>query len=153
MGLLGNLTGKVLQSVAQATSDNNTSESAKGINNTSAAACESLKPLIRSILMKDEVTDKDRQILARKAVSLGLDADEVSIQFDSLEAAKKKKGKKSLFGKPKYDEYFECGYFDEDFDDIFLTDEERMIKVKKENQDFGEELGNTIGLLSKMGGL
>lgn len=154
MGLLGNLTGKVLQTVAQTTSENK-QNTVEAMENTVVSVCESLRPLIRSILMKNEVTDKDRQILARKAVGLGLDADEVSIQFDSLEASKKKHGKKSLFGKPNYEDYFILD-FDGDFDDVFLTYEEQRVKEKQSRKDMDDEMasfGNEIGLLSKLGGL
>lgn len=45
MGLLGNLTGKVLQTVAQTTSENK-QNTVEAMENTTVSVCESLRPLI-----------------------------------------------------------------------------------------------------------
>ena len=94
---------------------------------------ESLRPLVRSVLMQDEISEKTVETLKKKAVSLGLDADEFEIFFNGLVAKKKKAGKKPLIGKGEisYDKYFESNGFDNDFDQVFLTEEERLEKKKQ----------------------
>ena len=44
---------------------------------------ELLRPLLRSALMKEVVNEQDRTILTRKAVSLGMDADEFGLFLDA----------------------------------------------------------------------
>ena len=88
---------------------------------------EALRPLIRSALMKDELSEHDRTILTRKAVTLGFDAEEFGLLLDAMVTSKKQGGKKSLFRKPDYTDYFEFE-FDDDFDETFLTEEERKRK-------------------------
>jgi len=91
---------------------------------------EGLRPLVRSALMNDEISEKAIETLKKKAVSLGMDADEFEIFFNGLVAKKKKAGKKPLIGKGEvsYDKYFESNDFDNDFDSAFLTEEERLAK-------------------------
>lgn len=93
---------------------------------------ESLRPLVRSALMKDELSELDAGILIRKAVAVGLDAEEFGLLLDAMMASKKRGAKKSLFRKPNYDDYFE---FDDDFDKTFLTEEERKRKDLAELDD------------------
>ncbi len=88
---------------------------------------EALRPLTRSALMKDELSEHDRTILTRKAVTLGLDAEEFGLLLDAMVTSKKQGGKKSLFRKSDYTDYFEFE-FDDDFDETFLTEEERKRK-------------------------
>ena len=100
---------------------------------------EALRPIVRSVLMKDEITEKDREVLRKKAVSVGLDSDEFDIQFDALLSSKQKAGKKSLFGKKiSYEDYFdedEEGGFEEDFEKIFFSNKERGMKEEDDDED------------------
>ena len=75
---------------------------------------ELLRPLVRSALMKDELSELDADILIRKAVAIGFDAEEFGLLLDAMVAS-------------KYDDYFEFE-FDDDFDKTFLTEEERKRK-------------------------
>ena len=100
-------------------------------NNTPLPQVESLRPLVRSALMKDELSELDAGILIRKAVAVGFDAEEFGLLLDAMVAAKKRGAKKSLFRKPNYDDYFEFE-FDDDFDKTFLTEEERKQKDRAE---------------------
>ena len=96
-------------------------------NKTPLPQVESLRPLVRSALMKDELSELDAGILIRKAVAVGFDAEEFGLLLDAMVASKKQGGKKSLFRKPDYTDYFEFE-FDDDFDETFLTEEERKRK-------------------------
>jgi len=89
---------------------------------------------MRSALMKDELSEHDRTILTRKAVTLGFDAEEFGLLLDAMVTSKKQGGKKSLFRKPNYTDYFEFE-FDDDFDESFLTEEERKRKNLAELDD------------------
>ncbi len=100
-------------------------------NNTPLPQVELLRPLVRSALMKDELSELDAGILIRKAVAVGFDAEEFGLLLDAMVAAKKRGAKKSLFRKPNYDDYFEFE-FDDDFDKTFLTEEERKQKDRAE---------------------
>lgn len=69
---------------------------------------ELLRGLIRAILLKDQITEKEKDLLSRRATELGLDAEEVIVKFDALLSCKLRAGKKSLFRrKPNYKHYFE----------------------------------------------
>lgn len=97
---------------------------------------ELLRPLLRSALMKEVVNEQDRTILTRKAVSLGMDADEFGLFLDALIISKKRIRRNKLLGKSNYDDFFELGGgFDKEFDKVFLTEEER---TQKENKELNE---------------
>ncbi|MCR4873577.1 MAG: hypothetical protein K5885_08550 [Bacteroidales bacterium] len=116
---------------------------------------ESLRPLVRSALMKDELSELDAGILIRKAVAVGFDAEEFGLLLDAMVAAKKRGAKKSLFRKPNYDDYFEFE-FDDDFDKTFLTEEERKrkdlaelddaMKMMDDVSDFAKKISNITKL-------
>ena len=95
---------------------------------------ELLRPLVRSALMKDEISEPDLSVLIRKALSIGFDEEEFRLLLDAMVASKKRGAKKSIFRKPNYDDYFEFE-FDDDFDKIFLTEEERKRKDLSELDD------------------
>ena len=103
-------------------------------NNTPLPQVEALRPLVRSALMKDELSELDAGILIRKAVAIGFDAEEFGLLLDAMVASKKQGAKKSLFRKPNYDDYFKFE-FDDDFDKTFLTEEERKRKDLAELDD------------------
>jgi hypothetical protein len=103
-------------------------------NNTPLPQVEALRPLVRSALMKDELSELDAGILIRKAVAIGFDAEEFGLLLDAMVASKKQGAKKSLFRKPNYDDYFKFE-FDDDFDMTFLTEEERKRKDLAELDD------------------
>lgn len=103
-------------------------------NNTPLPQVEALRPLVRSALMKDELSELDAGILIRKAVAIGFDAEEFGLLLDAMVASKKQGTKKSLFRKPNYDDYFKFE-FDDDFDKTFLTEEERKRKDLAELDD------------------
>ena len=114
---------------------------------------EGLRPLVRSALMNDEISEKTLETLRKKAVSLGMDADEFEIFFNGLVAKKKKAGKKPLIGKGEisYDKYFEGNDFDNDFDLVFLTEEERTAKKGKTSDEKSRKIDNVVGKAKSIG--
>lgn len=114
---------------------------------------ESLRPLVRSVLMQDEISEKTVETLKKKAVSLGLDADEFEIFFNGLVAKKKKAGKKPLIGKGEisYDKYFESNGFDNDFDQVFLTEEERLAKKNKASEKKNMKINDVVDKTKSIG--
>lgn len=116
-------------------------------NNTPLPQVELLRPLVRSALMKDELSELDAGILIRKAVAVGFDAEEFGLLLDAMVAAKKRGAKKSLFRKPNYDDYFE---FDNDFDKTFLTEEERKRKDLAELDDAMKMMDNVSDFAKKI---
>ena len=113
---------------------------------------ESLRPLVRSVLMQDEISEKTIETLKKKAVSLGMDADEFEIFFNGLVAKKKKAGKKQLIGKGEisYDKYFEKD-FDNDFDQVFLTEEERLAKKNKASEKKNMKINDVVDKTKSIG--
>jgi len=83
-------------------------------------------------LEKEEVSEQDMTFLTRKAIELGMEPEEFTLLWGSMVTAKKRAGKKSLFRKPNYDTYFSSERFNNDFDDIFLTQAERDRKMMDE---------------------
>ena len=82
MGLLNNIIpGKSDKDSGQPASANAIEEQK---NVVIVSKYEGLRPLVRSALMKDEVSEKTLETLRKKAVSLGMDADEFDIFFDGL---------------------------------------------------------------------
>ena len=124
-------------------------------NNTPFPQVEALRPLVRSALMKDELSELDAGILIRKAVAIGFDAEEFGLLLDAMVASKKQGTKKSLFRKPNYDDYFKFE-FDDDFDKTFLTEEERKrkdlaelddaMKMMDDVSDFAKKISNITKL-------
>ena len=116
---------------------------------------EGLRPLVRSALMQEEISEKTVETLRKKAVSLGMDADEFEIFFNGLLAKKKKAGKKPLIGKGEisYDKYFEGNDFDNDFDQAFLTEEERTAKKGKASDEKSRKIDNVVGKAKSIGKL
>lgn len=114
---------------------------------------ESLRPLVRSVLMQDEISEKTVETLKKKAVSLGLDADEFEIFFNGLVAKKKKACKKPLIGKGEisYDKYFESNGFDNDFDQVFLTEEERLAKKNKASEKKNMKINDVVDKTKSIG--
>ena len=102
---------------------------------------ESLRSLARAVLQKSEILPKDVGFLTQKAVGLGMDPEEFRLLWESLVAAKKRACKGSLFRRQKYDDYFETDQFNQDFDEVFLTEEERNDKMMSEISFFGKILG------------
>lgn len=115
---------------------------------------ESLRPLVRSVLMQDEISEKTVETLKKKAVSLGLDADEFEIFFNGLVAKKKKAGKKPLIGKGEisYDKYFEKD-FDNDFNQSFLTEEEQAVKKGKASEEKNKKIEGVVDAAKSIGKL
>ena len=119
---------------------------------------ESLRPLLRMVLMKDEMSDKDREILKRKAVSLGMDADEFELLFEGMVAEKKKYATKSLFGKVNYNAFFgdeddmddEMSPFDICFEAAFYSEKEKQCKKARLAREDAEEMKSLGGLGSLM---
>ena len=105
------------------------------------AKYEPLRPLARAVLQKNEITPKDLDYLTQKAVGLGMDPEEFRLLWESLAAAKKRACKSALFRKQKCDNYFETDQFNQDFDEVFLTEEERNDKMMSELNLFREILG------------
>ncbi len=93
---------------------------------------ESLRPLVRSVLMQDEISEKTVETLKKKAVSLGLDADEFEIFFNGLVAKKKKA-------------------FDNDFDQVFLTEEERLAKKNKASEKKNMKINDVVDKTKSIG--
>ncbi|MBO7570737.1 MAG: hypothetical protein J6T48_01140 [Bacteroidales bacterium] len=114
---------------------------------------EGLRSLVRSALMNDEISEKTLETLRKKAVSLGMDADEFEILFNGLVAKKKKAGKKPLIGKGEvsYDKYFDGKDFDNDFDLVFLTEEERTAKKSKASEDKSRKIDDVVGKAKSIG--
>ena len=116
---------------------------------------ESLRPLARAVLQKSEISPKDLDFLTQKAVGLGMDPDEFRLLWESLAAAKKRACKGSLFRKQKCDDYFETDQFNQDFDEVFLTEKERNDKMMSEIRFLGKILGEnsvideTLSLVEK----
>lgn len=119
------------------------------------AKYEPLRPLARAVLKKSEITPKDLDYLTQKAVGLGMDPDEFRLLWESLAAAKKRACKGSLFRKQKCDDYFETDQFNQDFDEVFLTEKERNDKMMSEIRFLGKILGEnsvideTLSLVEK----
>ncbi|MBQ3833034.1 MAG: hypothetical protein II815_07650, partial [Bacteroidales bacterium] len=104
-------------------------------------------------LMQDEISEKTVETLKKKAVSLGLDADEFEIFFNGLVAKKKKAGKKPLIGKGEisYDKYFESNGFDNDFDQVFSTEEERLAKKNKASEKKNMKINDVVDKTKSIG--
>lgn len=115
---------------------------------------ESLRPLLRMVLMKDEMSDKDLEILKRKAVALGMDADEFELLFEGMVTAKKKYATKSMFGKVNYYAFFgdeddmddEMTPFDTCFEAAFYSDKEKQCKKARLAREDAEEMKSLGGL-------
>ena len=105
------------------------------------AKYEPLRPLARAVLKKSEITPKDLDYLTQKAVGLGMDPEEFRLLWESLAAVKKRACKGSLFRKQKCNDYFESDQFNQDFDEVFLTEEERNDKMMSDLNLFREILG------------
>ena len=69
-------------------------------NNTPLPQVESLRPLVRSALMKDELSELDASILIRKAVAIGFDAEEFGLLLDAMVASKTRGAKNPSSGNP-----------------------------------------------------
>ena len=108
---------------------------------------EQLRPIVRSVLMKDVITESDIDVIKKKASGLGLDPDEVGIQVSSLDSVKKKAASKtSLIGRALYSDYFnEGGQFDEDFDKVFLTEQEQKQKSREDEGLINSVMGGIFG--------
>ena len=119
------------------------------------AKYEGLRPLVRSALMQEEISEKTLETLRKKAVSLGMDADEFEIFFNGLLVKKKKAGKKPLIGKGEisYDKYFGGKDFDNDFDLVFLTEEERTAKNCKASEEKNRKIDDVVGKAKSIGKL
>lgn len=140
-------------------SEERTEETGRGETNISPRY-ESLRPLLRTVLMKNEVTDKDRELLKRKAVALGMDGDEFELLFDGMVSAKKNYAYKTLLGKEvSYAAFFgdeielEDGNapFDTYFEATFYSDKEKqMVKVRRAKED-ADELKGLSGLVNLLG--
>ncbi len=102
---------------------------------------ESLRSLARAVLQKSEILPKDVGFLTQKAVGLGMDPEEFRLRWESLLASKKRAGRGFLLQKRKYDDYFDTDQFNQDFDEVFLTEEERNDKMMSEISFFGKILG------------
>ena len=119
------------------------------------AKYEPLRPLARAVLKKSEITPKDLDYLTQKAVGLGMDPEEFRLLWESLAAVKKRACKGSLFRKQKCNDYFESDQFNQDFDEVFLTEEERNDKMMSEIRFLGKILGEnsvideTLSLVEK----
>ncbi len=117
---------------------------------------EPLRTTVRAVLQKKKTDKQDLDYLTQKAVALGMSSEEFRLRWESLLASKKRACKGLLFRKQKYDEYFETDQFNQDFDEIFLTEEERNCKVMSELGFLGKILGesndiidNTLSLVEK----
>lgn len=171
MGLFNKLESK-LQSVTNAAksmsqkiesfaqdSEERTEETGRGETNISPRY-ESLRPLLRTVLMKNEVTDKDRELLKRKAVALGMDGDEFELLFDGMVSARKKYAYKALLGKEvSYAAFFGDEFeledgnapFDTYFEATFYSDKEKQtVKVRRAKED-ADELKGLSGLVNLLG--
>lgn len=124
---------------------------------------DALRPLVRTALMKDETSERDMELMKRKATALGMDADEFEMRFEALVTSKNASNKKNLLGKKvnngaffKEDDLEEETPFDKEFDQVFLTAEERHNKArraaKEEDEDL-KSLGGIGGISSLLGGL
>lgn len=107
---------------------------------------ESLRSLARAVLQKSETTPKDLDFLTQKAVGLGMDPGEFHLLWESLAAAKKRACKGSFFRKQKCDAYFDTDQFNRDFDEVFLTEEERNDKMMSELNLFRKILGENSAI-------
>ena len=101
---------------------------------------EPLRLIVRAVLQKEEITEQDVKYLTQKAVALEMDPEEFRLLWESLLASKKRYRKGFLFRKQKNDEYI-TDQFDQDFDETFLTEEERNDKMMSEISFFGKILG------------
>ncbi len=111
---------------------------------------EPLRPLVRAALEKEEASQQDLEYLIRKAMGLGMEPEEFRLLWESMLAAKKRAGKKSLFRGPNYDHYFETELFNNDFDEIFLSAQERDKKMLDELNFVGKIFGEGNGLFDDM---
>lgn len=130
--------------------------------NTGKEACRTpmydpLRPIVRAVLQKEKIDKRDMDYLTQKAVALGMSSEEFRLRWESLLASKKRAGRGFLLQKRKYDEYFETDHFNQDFDEIFLTEEERNCKVMSELGFLGKILGesndiidNTLSMVEKV---
>lgn len=122
--------------------------------NCASPRYEPLRPLLRMVLMKDEVSNKDLEILKRKAVALGMDADEFELLFEGMVAAKKKYATKSMFGKVNYNAFFgdeddmddEMSPFDTCFEAAFYSEKEKQCKKARLAREDAEEMKSLGGL-------
>ena len=147
MGLLNNI-------VPGKTDKNSGNPKEEQKNEIAVSKYEGLRSLVRSALMNDEISEKTLETLRKKAVSLGMDADEFEIFFDGLVAKKKKAGKKPLIGKGEisYDKYFEKD-FDNDFNQAFLTEEEQAAKKGKASEEKNKKIEGVVGAAKSIGKL
>lgn len=138
--------------------DEKSTMSAKEEGNGASPRYEPLRPLLRMVLMKDEMSDKDIEILKRKAVALGMDADEFELLFEGMVAAKKKYATKSMFGKVNYNAFFgdeddmddEMSPFDICFEAAFYSEKEKQCKKARLAREDAEEMKSLGGLGSLM---
>lgn len=117
---------------------------------------EALRPLARTALMKDEVSERDMEVMKRKATSLGMDADEFEMLFEGLVKKKQSTVKKNLFGKKVDDGSFFADYdeeemedesmFDREFDKLFLSTEEQYEKRRRKEKELDDRLEGLGGL-------
>lgn len=134
--------------------DEESTMSAKEEENGASPRYEPLRPLLRMVLMKEEVSNKDLEILKRKAVALGMDADEFELLFEGIVAARKKYATKSMFGKVNYNAFFgdeddmdeEMSPFDTCFEAAFYSDKEKKRKKARLAREGAEEMKSLGGL-------
>lgn len=117
---------------------------------------EALRPLARTALMKDEVSDRDLNVMKRKATSLGMDADEFEMLFEGLVKKKQSTIKKNLFGKKVDDGSFFADFdeeamedesmFDREFDKLFLSTDEQYEKRRRKEKELDDRLEGLGGL-------
>ena len=117
---------------------------------------EALRPLVRTALMKDEVSERDLNVMKRKATSLGMDADEFEMLFEGLVKKKQSTIKKNLFGKKVDDGSFFADFdeeamedesmFDREFDKLFLSTDEQYEKRRRKEKELDDRLEGLGGL-------
>lgn len=113
---------------------------------------ESLRPMLKTVLKKDKVTDKDLELLKRKAVALGMDTDEFELLFDGMLSEREKYANKVLFSKyATYERFFgddkpwhEDGDtpFDKCFEATFYSDKEKHAMKTRRTKEEADELKN-----------
>jgi len=144
--------------------DSETEKSERNAKKDSASAYwppkyEALRPLVRTALMKDEVSDRDLGVMKRKATSLGMDADEFEMLFEGLVKKKQSTIKKNLFGKKIDDGSFFADFdedamedesmFDREFDKLFLSTEEQYAKRRRKEKELDDRLEG-LGCLAEL---
>lgn len=121
---------------------------------------ESLRPMLRTVLTKDNVSDKDLELLKRKAAALGMDADEFELLFDGMLSEREKYANKVLFSKyATYERFFgddkpwhEDGDtpFDKCFEATFYSDKEKHAMKTRRAKEEADELKNLSGMFKML---